>query len=404
MEKSAAVDEGHDSSPASGGGKSNVQPSTTELRIALFSGNYNCVRDGANRALNRLVEYLIAHGAAVRVYSPTTSTPAFAPAGDLVSIPSFALPKRPEYRVATGLTNAARKDIRNFAPTHFHLSAPDWLGTSALAFAKQLGVPVVISHHTQFEAYLRYYRLTLLAPWMRRRIRRFYQAADLVLVPNSLIANSFREMLPEEKVAVWGRGVDRGIFTPSARDAHWRQALGYAPEEPIILFLGRIVLEKGLEVFAGVIGELRARGHRVIPLVVGDGPAMSWFAQRLGEVRTTGHLEDVDLGRAVASADILINPSETEAFGNVNLEAMAAGLAIVSADVESAQALLAHERDALLVPPGDVQAFAQAVERLIASPRERALLSQAALDESAKYSWDDILSQVAEAYQTVRTR
>src|SRR5206468_10074075 len=80
------------------------------LRIALFSGNYNCVRDGANRALNRVVAHLIARGAAVRVYSPTIDYPAFAPAGDLVSVPSFGIPGRSEYRVALGLPAAIRRD------------------------------------------------------------------------------------------------------------------------------------------------------------------------------------------------------------------------------------------------------------------------------------------------------
>ena len=67
-----------------------VQPS--DLRIALFSGNYNYVRDGANQALNRLVEYLLRQGAKVRVYSPTVDKPAFEPAGDLVSVPVGADP------------------------------------------------------------------------------------------------------------------------------------------------------------------------------------------------------------------------------------------------------------------------------------------------------------------------
>ena len=66
------------------------------LRIALFSGNYNYVRDGANQALNRLVGYLLCQGHAVRVYSPTTETPAFPAVGELVSLPSVAIPKRPE--------------------------------------------------------------------------------------------------------------------------------------------------------------------------------------------------------------------------------------------------------------------------------------------------------------------
>ena len=63
----------------------------TGLRVALFSGNYNYVRDGANQALNRFVGYLLSQGAAVRVYSPTVPTPAFEPTGDLVSAPSFSV-------------------------------------------------------------------------------------------------------------------------------------------------------------------------------------------------------------------------------------------------------------------------------------------------------------------------
>ena len=58
---------------------------TEDLRVALFSGNYNYVRDGANQALNRLVGYLLRQGVSVRVYSPTTETPDFEPVGDLVS-------------------------------------------------------------------------------------------------------------------------------------------------------------------------------------------------------------------------------------------------------------------------------------------------------------------------------
>ena len=78
-----------------------MEPS--DLRIALFSGNYNYVRDGANQALNRLVDYLLRQGVKVRTYSPTTDTPAFEPTGDLVSMPSVPVPRRPEYRIGIGL-------------------------------------------------------------------------------------------------------------------------------------------------------------------------------------------------------------------------------------------------------------------------------------------------------------
>jgi len=86
-----------------------VQPN--EIRVALFSGNYNYVRDGANQALNRLVGYLLRQGVQVRIYSPTTDTPAFEPTGELVSIPSVPVPGRGEYRLGLGLSGSVRSDL-----------------------------------------------------------------------------------------------------------------------------------------------------------------------------------------------------------------------------------------------------------------------------------------------------
>src|ERR671912_1025012 len=100
----------------------------SDLRIALFSGNYNYIRDGANQALNRLVEYLLRQGAAVRIYSPTVAEPAFPPNGEVVHIPSFSIPRRNEYKFPIMLPPRARRDIKAFRPNLFHVASPDMLG------------------------------------------------------------------------------------------------------------------------------------------------------------------------------------------------------------------------------------------------------------------------------------
>jgi glycosyltransferase involved in cell wall biosynthesis len=376
--------------------------SAERLRIALFSGNYNCVRDGANRALNRLVTHLLGRGAAVRVYSPTVQDPAFAPAGDLVSVPSIGIPGRSEYRVAIGLPGSVREDIRDFAPTHFHVSCPDLLGTRAQALARTIGAPVVASMHTRFETYPGYYGLDFLAPAVRHRLRAFYARSDLTLAPNPPMAEVLRALgVADESLRIWSRGVDHEQFSPARRSEEWRRAQGYEAGEPVVLFFGRLVREKGLDTFASALKALATRGRKVRPLVIGDGPARSWFDAQLPGARFTGHLEGEALGRAVASADILVNPSVTEAFGNVNLEAMAAGLAIVSADVGSAQALIEDRSSGVLVPPDRPQAYAQAIEDLIEAPARRRALGLAALAASAAYSWSDILDGVVGAYQLI---
>ncbi|MES2056196.1 MAG: glycosyltransferase family 1 protein [Pseudomonadota bacterium] len=372
--------------------------SANGLRVALFSGNYNCVRDGANKALNRLVAHLLDRGAAVRVYSPTAAEPAFAPAGDLVPVPSVSIPGRPEYRLATGLPTRIRDDIRRFAPNIVHLSAPDVLNMKARRFARAMTVPVVASLHTRFDTYFAYYGLGLLRRPATALLSRFYRGCDMVLAPNQFEAAALAEMgVPPAAIRLWGRGVDTDTFTPASRDLAWRREHGFADEETIPLFFGRLVREKGLDIFADAVDQLRERGHRVRPLVVGIGPAEQHFRDRLGDAVFAGHLEGRDLGRAVASADILINPSVTEAFGNVNLEAMAVGLAIVSADVGSARALIDNGITGRLVTPNPVD-ITEAVLELMLNHDARVALGRAARKAALGYRWSDILDDAITSY------
>src|SRR4051812_1273047 len=100
-----------------------MQPS--DLRVALFSGNYNYVRDGANQALNLLAGHLLSQGVTLRVYSPTTDKPAFEPTGELVSVPALPVPGgRSEYRFAWRLPAETRSDLAAFAPNIVHVSSP----------------------------------------------------------------------------------------------------------------------------------------------------------------------------------------------------------------------------------------------------------------------------------------
>ena len=369
------------------------------LRVALFSGNYDCVRDGANQALNRLVAYLLDRVRAdVRIYSPTAPRKAFESVGDVRSVRSISIPGRPEYRVALGFPRITQEDFDDFAPDIVHLSAPDPLGRQAQQYARARGIPVVASLHTRFETYLDYYRMSFLRGPVERYLDRFYGDCEQILCPTPPIAREFGLRFGADRVTIWGRGIDPACFHPTLRDEAFRASLGYTNEDVVPLFFGRLVLEKGLGIFVQTIEAVRARGLAVRPMIIGDGPARRWLAERLPNATFMGHLSGKSLGRAVASADILINPSVTEAFGNVNLEAMASGLAIVSANVPSASTLIAEDVTGLLVPSKDVGAYAAAVTDLIRQPLRRAALGAAAADAAARFTWDDVLEDVARSY------
>ena len=152
-----------------------MEPS--DLRIALFSGNYNYVRDGANQALNRLVGYLLRQGAHVRVYSPVVEHPAFPPTGDLVDVPSFAIPGRGEYRVPYALRGSGPARPGGVRAQRRPCLEPRHRCSPRGELARDRGIPVVASVHTRFETYLQYYRMQWLEPAVRAFSAAFTAAA-----------------------------------------------------------------------------------------------------------------------------------------------------------------------------------------------------------------------------------
>jgi phosphatidylinositol alpha 1,6-mannosyltransferase len=379
-----------------------VQPN--EIRVALFSGNYNYVRDGANQALNRLVGYLLRQGVQVRVYSPTTDTPAFEPTGDLVSIKSVPVPGREEYRLGLGLGAEVRRDLQAFAPNIVQISAPDIIGHRAVTWARRRKIPAVASVHTRFDTYLDYYRLRSLEPVARGIMRRIYQRCDAILVPAESTAAVLHAQRMSRDISIWGRGVDREQFNPGRRDREWRRSLGIADDEMVIAFLGRIVMEKGLDVFSDAIDALvdRKVPHHV--LVIGEGPARGWFESRLPDAKFVGHQVGTDLARALASADVFFNPSITETFGNVTLEAMACELPVVAATATGATTLVRDGQTGLLVEPGDADSYADALETYARDPNLRKKHGAAGLAYAETQDWDSINSVVLKTYLRVIRR
>lgn len=368
------------------------------LRIALFSGNYNMTVDGANKALNRLVEYLSRRGAQVRVYSATSTHPAFEPQGTLVSLPSVAIPARTEYRLPMGLSQTVRRDLAAFAPDVLHISSPDFAARAAVRWARSRNIPVLASVHTRFETYPRYYGVGFLEGPLEAWIRGLYRQCDALVTPSASMVEVLRAQGMNDDISLWERGVDRELFNSARRDCAWRQAHGIADSDVVVGFLGRLVMEKGLDAFAATIAELNRRGvaHKV--LVVGDGPARCWFAERLPGAVFAGFQQGADLGRAVAAMDVLFNPSDTETFGNVTLEAMACGVPVVAARATGSTSLVADGTSGTLAPPGDIAAFADALARYIADPDLRAAHGRAGEERSRAYAWDAINQTVADTY------
>ena len=215
------------------------------------------------------------------------------------------------------------------------------------------------------------------------------------------MAQLLRDQRMNYDVGIWSRGIDREIFDPARRDPEWRRSLGIADDVPAIGFVGRLVMEKGLDVFSETIDRLERRHVRHAVLVVGDGPARDWFEKRLPQAVFAGFQDGAELGRAVASMDVLLNPSVTETFGNVTLEAMAAGLPVVAASATGSQSLVIDGVSGRLIRPGAIDGIRRRAGALLPRREKRASAAgKAGHEASRRYGWDAVNQELVDAYLT----
>lgn len=369
------------------------------LRVAIFTGNYNYIRDGVAVSLNKLVSFLESQGIEVLVFAPTARKAAFEHSGTVVSVPSVPIPNRPEYRVALGLTRRARLKLKEFGPTLFHIAVPDILGYQALKFARRSRIPAVASYHTRYDTYFKYYRIGFLERIWRRYISQFYHSCEHLYAPSE----SMRDILTGEKIAteirVWSRGVDTDQFDPAHRSQIWRDRYGVGPNEVLVTFVGRFVREKNMAALTSVFSALHREGIACRTMIVGSGPEEKGLRRELPQAIFPGFLVGDDLARAYASSDIFFFPSVTETFGNVTTEAMASGLPAVCADASGSRSLVIHQKTGFLVNPEAPSEFVHPIRQLVEDEKLRKEMGSAARNHVMdKFSWDRVMNEILHHY------
>lgn len=373
------------------------------MRVAVFAGAYDHIADGVALTLNQLVDYLGRQGIPARVFAPTEDDPALDHAGSLTPVPSVPIPGRSDYRLSLGLTPAVWQELSAFDPTIFHVATPDLLGLQAVRLARGEDIRVAGTFNTHFPSYLKYYRLGALEPLVWRYLRHFYGLCDQVYVPTTAMMEVLERHGIESGVRLWRRGVDVSLFNRSRRSASWRRARGFGDGEAVVAFVSRLVREKGLATFAEVVERLEREEVPHRSLVVGDGPARGELESRLPNTVFTGFLEGPDLARAYASSDVFLFPSDTETFGKVTLEAMASGLPTVCADAAGSRDLVEDGATGSLCDPGDVDAFADAVRRLVRDGSLRRRMGAAAAERAREFARDEVMEQVVGHYMDAHT-
>lgn len=369
-----------------------------QLRIALFTGNYNHIQDGVSLTLNRLVEFLLDRNIPVRIFGPTDDDPDIDHVGDFTPVPSIPLPGRSEYRVTVAFPEKIRNKLDDFDPTLVHLATPDLLGFRAMRYAQTSDIQIVSSYHTHFTSYLKYYNLQMLEMLGWKYLVWFYSQCKHIYVPTKSMAEELTRHGITDGIRIWARGVDINLFSPDKRDMEWRRKRGIEDHEGVVTFVSRLVWEKDLQTYVDSVKKLIAGSTSVQPLIVGEGPARRELENMLPEAHFTGFLTGQELARAYASSDVFLFPSDTETFGNVTLEAMASGVPVVVADATGSKSLVEPGVNGYLATPRKPEEFAGKVGQILNNRQQHDSMSKAARQKALAFDWEKVNEELLQNY------
>ncbi len=374
-----------------------ASPPTRRLRIALVTETYPPEVNGVAMTIARLVKGLVAGGHQVQLIRPCQDRKKdrVRQEGQLEirPQPGFRIPFYREVRLGLPVGWRLYHLWQQQRPDLVHVVTPGPLGAAALGSARWLGITVSSGFHTHFQTYSQYYGLGRLAMPLMAYLRWFHNRTACTLVPTPELATQLGVM-GFRRTMVLSRGVDTTLFTPHRRSQILRHDWGAAPDDLVALYVGRLAAEKNLDLLLATFQAMRRCCPKIRLVVVGGGPLATTLRAQHPDVVFCGVRQGIDLAAHYASADIFLFPSLTETFGNVTLEAMASGLAVVAFDYAAAHSYIQHEHSGLLAPCHEPTAFIAQAQRLAGNPDLVSTLGAEARNVVMACDWERVYQEL----------
>ncbi|PWK85264.1 glycosyltransferase family 4 protein [Fulvimonas soli] len=356
------------------------------MRIGIVSETYPPEINGVALTVHGLAAGLAARGHTVELVRPRQAQPHADEPGILaMEVRGAALPRYPGLRFGLPAGRMLRRRWQRLRPDAVYIATEGPLGWSALRSAVRLGIPAATGFHTRFDAYADHYGAGFLTPLVRGHLRRFHRRAAATLVPTDALAEELRA-LGVDNACILRRAVDTALFHPGRRDPALRAQWGVDGSTPVMLYVGRIAPEKNLELAVRAFRAAQREMPKLRYVWVGDGPARAALAQANPDFVFAGVQRGEELARHYASADLFPFPSLSETFGNVILEALAAGLPVVAYAEGAAREHLRSGANGFAIEPGNEPSFIEAVAKLAANPSLIRHMGRAACASTAQLS------------------
>ncbi len=373
------------------------------LNIAVVTETYPPDINGVAHTLSKIVQGLQARGHVIWLVRPRQ------PGVDVALVNNSyqellvrGLPI-PFYRQLRLGLPAKRELLRLWTrqrPDIVHIATEGPLGWSALQVARKLKLPISTDFRTNFHAYSQHYGIGWLRGAILAYMKKFHNAAHATMVPTAALEGELAGS-GFKRLSVVPRGIDTSLFSPAQRQAKLRSSWGVSEQDRVLLYVGRLAVEKNLGAVIDSYRALKLQHPDIKLVLVGDGPLRNELQQKHPDIVFAGFRVGQDLARHYASADLFMFASKTETFGNVTIEAMASGLAVVAFRHAAAGELIVSGKNGMLAEPSDVQGFQAAAQALLNDPAHMRAVGQQAWQTAHALGWPKVVEKTESIFQKI---
>ena len=374
-----------------------------KLKIAIVTETWLPEINGVSLSLMHICKGLQKRGHKILLIRPTQKQKSFefTPHRECL-VSGQAIPKYKQMQFGWPQYRKVSQALDEFSPDLVHIVTEGPLGLAVLQVTKAKNIPVTSGFHSSFQDFSRFYNLSFLIKPIQHYLKWFHNHTLVTCVPSQDTAEAIRKFGAKCKIEVVKTGVDVERFSPNFRNSMLRRSWGACEQTTVMLYVGRISQEKEIQVLIDSYLNIREDSDQKLKMViVGDGPDLKRLQHycKDSDVIFTGILRDQALAEVFASADVFTFASQVETFGNVVLEAMASGLAVVAYDYACAKQYLNAE-SAFLAPLGQKAQFIQYLKQL---PSNSVLhsMGQHALAKVQNVGWEHSVQQLEQLFYQV---
>ena len=379
------------------------------MKIAFFCDTYQPTHNGVAVSVSTTANELRARGHRVVIFAPRykgfqDTDP------DVVRFPATPFYRVRDFPVAWpmlpyfSLPAMQRFMNEKFDVVHSH--SPFILGTVGARWARYTHRPLVFTFHTLYHRYIHHtpFPPIVARPYTLEKLKNYCALCDHIVAPSHSIERVVLRFRPDVPTSVIPTGVNLSRFEQGNRQ-DGRTRLGIAPDERVMVYVGRVSIEKNLAFLLRSVAPLLGSStpQRTRLLIVGDGPAtnsLKALAQQLqvaSQVIFTGFLDNQSLLDCYAAGDVFVFASRTETQGVCIAEALATGLPCVVVGAMGAGEAIDDGVEGFVVPPHEDR-FREATRRLLDNAALRQAMSVAARHKAQTLSLENSVSALLNLY------